>query len=180
MLKKHEAGFAYDVSVNITLTVDDLRLIKRASEKHYDGACQGFFSDTKPTTGNYWTCKFPMNIDGEVDWVDPFDEKVPGGLVSEPICATFDDLDLVSKVLEATARDPEEDNAARGMTLRIQLKRVINDLREEQMRMLLKPLYEERNRLAPNDKLSPEQIERLGIIQRKLDRLESVYSGESG
>ena len=174
MIEQHELGFEYKVSVNITLTVDDLRLIKRASDRHYDSNCRSFFSDKESAVGNYWRNQFPTVDDkGEKDWVDPFDDEVPGDLVSDPIRADFDDVDRVSKILEGTMHDREGDIAPRGMSLRIQLKKVIIALNQEQVRLQLEPLYEQKQKLSHIDSLSPEQIEQLGELNEQIDRLEA-------
>jgi hypothetical protein len=133
----NERGFEYSVSVNITLTADDLRLIKRASEMHYDYNCRTFFSDKKPAPGNYWRNMFTTRDDKNeiVDDLDPLDEKVPGDHVSDPIKVSFDDIDRVSKILEMTMNDRESNNAARGMSLRIQFKRVIIAIKDESQRL---------------------------------------------
>ena len=174
MIEQHELGFEYKVSVNITLSVDDLRLIKRAADRHYDSNCRSFFSDEKSAVGNYWRNQFPVvNDEGKKDWVDPFDDEVPGDLVSDPIRADFDDVDRVSKILEGTKYDREGDNASNGMSLRIQLKKVIIALNQEQVRLQLAPLYDKKQELSHIDNLSPEQIEQLGELNGQIKRLEA-------
>ena len=176
-IQLHERGFEYKVSVNITLTADDLRLIKRASEMHYDHNCQTFFSDKNPAPGNRWRNSFPMDVEGEegLEWIDPLDEKFPGELVSEPITVSFDDIDRVSKILEVSIHDREGNNASRSLSLRVQFRKIILAIEDEQKRIRLGPLFDEKQDLNAIPVLSDEQLTRLGEINKQIDRLEQVY-----
>jgi hypothetical protein len=128
-----EYGFEYKVSVNITLTVADIRLIKRTAESHYDHNCRCFFEVGE--RGNYWRNQFRVGEGDDVDYVDPWDESTSVDLVSAPIKVNFNDIDRVSKILEMAYYDREGDNAGRSVSLRIQFKKVIIAIQDESKRL---------------------------------------------
>ena len=156
----------YKVSVNIRLTAADLRLIKAASEAHYDYKCRAFFSEG-PCTGNYWRNMFNVRDEqGEyVSSLDPLDEGCPGDTVSDLIRVSFDDIDRVCKILEMSHYVEEGDNVGHGLSLRLQFKKVVIAIQDEHKRLQLEQYAQEKE--ADPD---PERLETINRYVAALER----------
>lgn len=157
----------YKVSVNIRFTAGDLRLIKAASEAHYDYKCRTFFSDEQAATGNYWRNSFFIRDENDniVDDLDPLDEKVPADTVSDPIRVSFDDIDLVCKILEVSHYVEEGDNEGHGLSLRLQFKKAIIAIQNEHKRLQLEQ-YAKEKEAGPE----PERLDTINRYVRALER----------
>lgn len=123
------SGFHYQVSVNIKLTADDLRLVRECSEGHYDHKCRTFFNPGNKGNGlrNCFTSE-----DGHID---PFDETCPPDLeCDDHIYVDVATLDRIIKILGLTTGLPPK-RVNRAHRLRAEITEAISAIRAERERL---------------------------------------------
>lgn len=122
-----EPEFSYEISVRITFTVAELRVLRDCAAAHYDYKCEHFFDSGN--TGMVWRNSFPP-IEGED--IDPFDESAPPDHVCyDHLFATFDTLDFVSKILERGHYLKTEDEAATALQLGMAVRKALRAINTE-------------------------------------------------
>jgi len=131
-ISEEGTGFAYDIHANIRLTARELRILKRASDLHYDYKCQNIFTPGPDAFGNALRhFYFKNGEDIADDALDP--KEVPDEAVSRAYKASWDHLDLMLKVLEAARHD--EGMAAEATTMSMNIRGILHSIEKEQRRV---------------------------------------------
>ena len=134
---RNQEPFRYNVSVYVTFTAEDLRIIKACSEVHYDFYCKTFFEPGNKgydLRRQFWLP--PKDPDGYAEHTDPLDDECPTDLTcSERTSCTFGDLDLIAKILEVYSYlDPEQ--GSKAIMLGGRVYRILKAINAEATRLM--------------------------------------------
>ena len=123
--------FRYQISVYVSFTAEDLRLVKTCSELHYDNTCKTFFKPGNKGNGlrnRFWSKDY--------DHVDPFDETCPADQTCGDLTScTFRDLDTMAKILESY-RYLEPEEGAKAMMLGGRIRQILEAINAEATRLM--------------------------------------------
>lgn len=124
--------FNYKVTVRVSFTADDLRIMKECADLHYDFSCKRFFDKGQRGYG----LRMCFSLPGEYTAADPLDPEFPADREIDAGCfCEFRDLDRISKILNTGGGLGTPERTQQAFELKGKVARLMQELNDENLRL---------------------------------------------